>query len=421
MANSELSGFYKLSVKERLERIGKEAGLEEGEIAQLNNFGSLSEKCANGMIENVIGTMPLPLGIATNFHINGKDYLIPMAIEEPSVVAAASNAAKLARQSGGFSASCGKSIMRGQIQVVGVKDAKKALLEFGKNKAALLEMAKKNDSGMSNYGGGVQGVEARVIETARGEMVIVEFFIDVCDAMGANSINTMLEALAPEVERVCGGRVRLRILSNLADRRIAKAKAIWKKETLGEAAIEGILEAYEFAANDIYRCATHNKGIMNGVDSVVIASGNDFRAVEAGAHSYAARDGKYVPLTKYWKDEKGDLVGEISLPVAIGIVGGATKVHPVAKIALKILGVKSAGEFGCVLASVGLAQNFAALRALSCEGIQKGHMELAAKNIALTAGAGAGIAEEVAKRMVRQKKISVENAKKIIKEIGEGR
>ncbi|MEM3060286.1 MAG: hydroxymethylglutaryl-CoA reductase, degradative [Candidatus Anstonellales archaeon] len=420
MVKSDISGLYKLSTEERREIIAKEVGLEPDEVEILKKFGGLDEEVADRMIENVIGSFPLPLGIATNFVINGKEYLIPMAIEEPSVVAAASNGAKLARSGGGFRAECSSSVMVGQIQIVKLDDAKRAIEAVRKNSGKILELARKND-GMTKYGGGVRELRYRLIETRRGDMLIIELLVDVCDAMGANSVNSLLESISPEIEKITGGKVRLRILSNLAVYRTAKARAVWKREEIGEDAIEGILDAYEFAANDVYRCATHNKGIMNGIDAVVIATGNDFRAIEAGAHSFASLSGGYRPLTRYWKNSEGDLEGEIEIPVAVGTVGGATKVHPVARVALKILGVKSAKELGCVLAAVGLAQNFAALRALSTEGIQRGHMRLAARNIAATAGASGELVDRIAEEMIREKKISVEMAKKLIERFNDKR
>jgi len=371
---------------------------------------------ANRMVENVIGFMPLPLGIATNFLVNGKEYLVPMCIEEPSVIAAASNGAKLARSSGGFQASMGKQIMIGQVQIVGVKDAKAACKKLNAKKGEWVKVGNENCASLVQFGGGVREFAAREISTGRGKMVIAEYLVDVQDAMGANSINTVLEATAPKIADEIGGKVRLRILSNLAVHRIAKASAVWKKEEIGEEAVEGVLDAYEFAANDVYRCATHNKGIHNGMDAVAVATGNDWRALEAGAHAYAALNG-YKPLTKYWKDKTGNLCGEIEVPLAIGTVGGATKTHPVAQACMKILGVKGAVELGCVMASVGLAQNFAALRALSTEGIQKGHMRLHAANIAVMAGAKGGQVEEIAKKMAEGKDVSLANAKKILGEM----
>ena len=405
-----------MASKERLEKIAEIARLSKEEQAVLSKEGGLSIETANRMVENVIGFMPLPLGIATNFLVNGKEYLVPMAIEEPSVIAAASNGAKLARGMGGFKAGMGKQIMIGQVQIVGVKDAQGVCKKLDAKKDEWVKIGNENCS-FVQHGGGVREFSARSISTARGEMVIAEYLVDVLDAQGANSINTVLEAAAPKIAQVAGGKVRLRILSNLAVHRIAKASAVWRKEDIGEDAIEGVLDAYEFAANDIYRCATHNKGIHNGIDAVAVATGNDWRAVEAGAHSYAALNG-YKPLTKYWKDEKGDLHGEITLPLAVGTVGGATKTHPVAQVCMKILGATGAAELGCVMASVGLAQNFAALRALSTEGIQKGHMKLHAANIAVLAGAKDVQVEAVVQKMVEQKDITVGNAKKILEGMG---
>jgi len=392
---SDLQGFHKLSVDERLEKIKEFAGLSDEEAGLLRKTGALEIDTANRMIENVVGSVELPLGIATNFIINGKGYLIPMAIDEPSVVAAASYAAKLARPSGGFKTSSDEPIMIVQIQLLGVPDpdaAEKMILE---SKADLLKLADEQDPMLIKFGGGAKDIEVRRIKTERGEMMIIHLLVNVADAYGPNLVNTMAEALTPKFEEISGGRARLRIVSNLADRRLARARVVWKKEVLaesvkgldmkGEDVVDAILDAYAFAASDPYRCATHNKGVMNGVDAVTIATANDFRGVEAGAHAYAATydAGKgYRPLTHYEKDGNGDLVGSIELPVAVGIVGGAINTSPTAKVALKILGVKSARELSEIMAAVGLAQNFAAMRALATEGIQKGHMRLHSKNIA---------------------------------------
>jgi hydroxymethylglutaryl-CoA reductase len=412
--SSEFSGFYTLSPAERLAKIAQACNLTPEEQELLQKEGSLALAVADKMAENVIGFMPLPLGIATNFKINGTDYLIPMAIEEPSVIAAASNAAKITRQCGGFSASVSNPIMRGQVQLVGIADAKEARKKLLEKKKDIKKAAKDATKGMAEYGGGFRKFSCRAIKTPRGEMLIAEFFIDVRDAMGANTVNTALESLAPMLSEISGGKARLRILSNLAIERTAKASAVWKKEILGEETIEGVLDAYEFAANDIFRCATHNKGIMNGVGALAVATGNDWRAIEAGAHAFAAYKKGYKPLTRYRKNENGDLVGEIELPVAVGTVGGATRTHPIAKIALKIAGVKGAGELGMLMASLGLAQNFAALRALSTEGIQKGHMKLHARNIAINAGATAEEADRIAQKMVEEGNISVSRAKELL-------
>ncbi len=423
MRTSNISGFYKLSIEERLEKIKEFANLSEDEIQILKKEGNLPLKTADMMIENVIGTFSLPLGIATNFLINGKDYLIPMVLEEPSVVAAASYAAKLARPGGGFKTSSTDPVMIGQVQIVDIPDIEKAKSEILKRKQEILDTCNKKDSTLLKFGGGAKDIEIRELETKAGIMLVVHILVDVRDAMGANAVNTMAEAVAPILEEASQGKVRLRIISNLADRRIARARAVWTKEALeesvkgsmkGEEVVDAILEAYAFAEADQYRSTTHNKGIMNGIDAVLIATGNDFRAVEAGAHSYAAKDGRYKPLTRYWKDENGNLAGEIELPIAVGIVGGATRTNPLAKLSLKILGVKTSQELAEVIAAVGLAQNFAAMRALATEGIQKGHMRLHARNIAVTAGATGDEINRIAQKMIEEGNISVSRAKELL-------
>jgi len=414
--NSDISGFYNLSIEERLKIVKEFSDLTDEDVEILKK-ACIDIETANRMSENVISAQQLPLGIATHFLINKKDYLIPMAIEEPSVVAAASYAAKLARYSGGFFANASESLMIGQVQVINCKNIEKAKTEIMERKKDLLKIANDTNPRLIEYGGGARDIEIREIETERGRMLIVHIIVDVRDAMGANIVNTMCEAIAPQIEEICKGKVRLRIVSNLAIKRIARARAVWKKDVIGEDTIEGILDAYAFASADIFRCATHNKGIMNGIDALAIATGNDFRAIEAGAHAYASITGKYSPLTKYWKDEDGNLVGEIEMPMQIAIVGGATKTNRIAQIALKILRVKSAQELAEVAVSLGLAQNFAALRALATEGIQRGHMELHSRNIAIMAGAIGSEIDEVAKIMVENKDISVKKAEEILKEI----
>jgi hydroxymethylglutaryl-CoA reductase len=414
---SDIPGFRKMAPAERLSRVREFAGLSEEEAAAIGKVGSLDLEKAGMMIENVIGTHELPLGIATNFLINGKDYLIPMVIEEPSVVAAASNAAKLARSGGGFQTSSDDPIMIGQIQLVNVPDSERAKHDILARKQEFIEKCNEIDPILVKYGGGLKDVEVKTIDTPRGGMIIVHLIVNVSDAMGANVINTMAEKIAPILEEISGAKVRLRIVSNLAVRRLARASAVWPREIVGEEVVEGVLDAYHFAAADPYRCATHNKGVMNGVDAVVIATGNDFRAIEAGAHAYAAFQGHYRPLTKYEKDKDGDLVGTIEIPVAVGLVGGATKTHPGARAAVKILGVKSARELGEVLAAVGLAQNFAALRALSTEGIQKGHLKLHAKNFAVMAGAEGEMVSVVSAKMIAEGKINYNRACDILKEL----
>jgi len=415
---SKMSGFHELSADEKLELIKKFADLTDEEQELLRKTGALDIHKAEMMIENVIGTTEYPVGIATNFLINGRDYMIPMVLEEPSVVAAASYAAKLARPLGGFVAEADEPVMIGQIQLVGIKDMKEAKRQIMLKKEEIFDTANNCDSVLVQFGGGVRDIEVREFETKRGNMVVVHLLVDVRDAMGANAVNTMCERVAPLLEKATGGEARLRIITNLADRRVARSKAIWSRDVLGEDTIEKILDAYELAANDQYRCTTHNKGAMNGIDAVVLATANDFRAIEAGAHSYAARDGHYRPLTKYYKDDDGNLVGEIALPLAIGLVGGATRTHPIARIAVKIMGIKSAKELAQIVASVGLAQNFAALKALATEGIQKGHMKLHARNIAIVGGAETREEiDAVVSRMIDEKNISASRAKQILEDI----
>jgi len=415
---SQLEGFYKLSPEERLKIVKDFANLNDEEMKIIKSTGSLKLDQANRMIENVIGTIEIPLGIAVNFFINGRDYLIPMAIEEPSVIAAASNAARMARVKGGFRTSSTEPIMIGQIQLMGLKDISKAKKNILSNREKIIEIANEQDQMLVKIGGGAKDIEVRVLETPSGPMAIVHLLVDTRDAMGANVVNTMAEAVAPFIEKATGGSVNLRIVSNLADMRLARAEAIFDKEVLGgEKVVDGIIEAYEFADSDPYRCTTHNKGIMNGIAAVTLATGNDTRAIEAGAHAFAAKKGGYKPLTTWEKTSEGDLLGRIELPMAVGTIGGATAVHPVAKICLKILGVKTSRELGEVMAAVGLAQNLAALRAMVTEGIQMGHMKLHARNIAVMAGAQGEFIDQVAERLIRERKVRVDRAKEILEEL----
>jgi len=417
LKSSRIPGFYKLSVKERIEIVKEFAGLTDEEASLLQSTGSLSLELADRMIENVVGAIPIPLGIAVNFLINGKDYLIPMAIEETSVVAAASYGAKMTRSKGGIFTDSTEPVMIGQIQVVKVKDPYRARMAILESKDEILEKANEQDPMLVSVGGGAKDVRAKVIHTIRGAMVIAELLVDCRDAMGANAVNTMAEAVAPMIEKITGGKVLLRIISNLATERLARAWTVVDKEEVGgEEVVDGIVDAYAFAAADPYRAATHNKGILNGIIAVALATCNDHRAIEAGAHAYAARSGHYSPLSVWEKNEDGDLVGSIELPLAVGIIGGATKVHPVAKIALKILGVKTARELSEVMAAVGLAQNLAALRALAHEGIQRGHMSLHARNIAIMAGATGDLIDLIAERMVEERKIRMDRAKELLEE-----
>ncbi|HZW56313.1 MAG TPA: hydroxymethylglutaryl-CoA reductase, degradative [Nitrososphaerales archaeon] len=418
MATSEIPNFYKFAPKDRIKIVKTFSNLEEKDVEHVISAAGLSIEAADHMIENVIGTIPVPLGIATNFLVNSKDYLVPMAIEEPSVVAAASNAAKMARKHGGFRTSNTGPVMIGQIQTVRVLDPHRARLDILSRKDELLKKANEQDPKLVSVGGGAKDLEVKVIDTARGQMVITELIVDCRDAMGANAVNTMAEAIAPMIESISHGKVLLRIISNLATHRLVRSAATFDREALGgEEVVDGILDAYAFADSDPYRCATHNKGIMNGIIAVALATGQDTRALEAGAHSYAARSGRYRSLTTYEKDTDGNLVGTIELPVAVGLIGGASAVHPVAKSCVRILGVKSAIELAEVIASVGLAQNLAALRALASEGIQRGHMKLHARNVAASAGATGELVEKVAQHMVSERKIRFDRAQELIGEL----
>ena len=410
---SEIKGFYKLPLKERVKIVREFANLTPEEVETLTGEG-LSMEQGQRMIENVVGTFELPFGVAVNFLINNKDILIPMVIEEPSVVAAASNAAKLARPSSGFFTSSTEPIMIGQIQLVGVRSPFLARSQILEHRTKIIELANEQDPVLLRFGGGCKDIEVRVLDNG---MVITHLLVDCRDAMGANAVNTMAEAVAPYIEGITGGQVNLRIISNLAKYRLARARVKYSKDVIGEETVDGIVEAYEFARIDPFRATTHNKGIMNGITAVVMATGNDTRAVESGAHAYASMTGRYTSLTHWEKDSDGNLVGTIEIPMAVGLVGGATKSHPVAQVSVKILGIKTAGELGEIMAAVGLAQNFAALRALATEGIQRGHMKLHAKNIALAAGATGDLIEKVAAQMVKEGKVRQDRAEEILREL----
>lgn len=412
--SSNISGFYKLPPAERMKLVKEYAGLTDDEAKVLSNTGGLDMGTADIMIENVIGVVGIPLGIATNFKINGKDYLIPMAIEETSVVAAASNAAKMARVKGGFTTESTDPVMIGQIQLVNVPSPNEAKEKILKSKDRILFIAKEQDSVLAKFGGGPRDLTVKILDTPQGAMLRVHLLVDVRDAMGANAVNTMSEAIAPMLEELSGGKALLKIISNLAVNRIVRAKAVFAKEAIGgPEAVDRMLKAQAFAESDIYRCATHNKGIMNGIIAVALATGQDHRAIEAGAHVYAAMEA-YKPLTRYYKNKDGDLVGDIELPMAVGTIGGATKVHPAFKACQKILGAKTAREMGEVMAAVGLAQNFAALRALASEGIQKGHMSLHARNIAVMAGATGDKIERIADQMIKENSIRMARAQELL-------
>lgn len=410
---SSISGFYKKNIDERRSLISSIADLTENEKSEL--FSALDKNLADRMIENVVGIFSLPLGIALNFRVNDNDVLIPMVTEESSVVAAASKAAKIARRHGGFRTESTLPVMIGQIQIIGVDDVASASKKILMEKERLLSVANAQDKILTDLGGGATDLEVRILDSTYGKMMVIHLYVDVRDAMGANAVNTMVEALAPLVEDISTGYVRLKILSNLADQRLATARAVFDKDLIGgEAVVDAFLESVELANIDPYRAATHNKGILNGIDSVIIATGNDYRAIEAGAHAYAARDGQYTSLTTYWKDESGNLVGEITLPLALGIVGGAGSIHPTAKICKKIMGVNSAQQLAELVASVGLAQNFAAVLALSTVGIQKGHMSLHAKNIAMMAGASEENIDQIADQLVKEENIRLDRAKELV-------
>ncbi|RLG87836.1 MAG: hydroxymethylglutaryl-CoA reductase, degradative [Thermoprotei archaeon] len=415
---SRIPGFYKLSIDERLRIVKGFANLTDEEIKLLNNFGNLGATRANVMIENVIGGMTYPFAVAVNFLINGREYLVPMVLEEPSVVAAASNAARVMRRDGGIKAKASEPIMIGQIQVLNVPNPHYAKMAILEHKDEILDLANKQDPILVKLGGGAKDLEARVINSRIGPMLIIHLLVNVKDAMGANAVNTMCEAVAPLVEKITRGKVLLRILSNLAVRRIVRAWVkVYKDDIGGEDIVDKIVAASAFAEADPYRAVTHNKGIMNGIIAVALATAQDHRAIEAGAHAYAARDGVYRPLSVWEKDDEGNLVGSLEMPLAVGVVGGATKTHPVAKIALKILGVKTAKELAEIMGAVGLAQNFAALRALATVGIQKGHMKLHARNIAIMAGAEGELIDKVAEIMIKEGRISYSRAVEIIKEL----
>ena len=406
--------FYEMSLDERLSLLASKSNLTKNEISAVINQPLFFDKI-DGMVENAVGSFPLPLGIATNFVINGKEYLVPMAIEEPSVIAAASHAAKLAKSRGGFKASAESSIMRGQIQVTNLLDIKKAIHVISKSKESLLRTVNSISKNVKALDLKTRIVENEIDGT---KMLATELYVDCKDSMGANTINSMCELLGPQIEQKTSGKVILKILSNYATERIATSKATFKKEELGgNDIVDRILYAFAFAFSDTYRAVTHNKGIMNGIDAVSIATGQDFRAIEASAHAYASRDGKYRSLTTFAKSSNGDLVGRIEIPLSVGIVGGISTVHPVARMGLKILGVKSASELACVIASAGLAQNLAAIRALSTEGIQKGHMKLHAKNIAVAAGATGKLVDIVSETMYKQSKISLDIARRILQDL----
>lgn len=416
--SSRISGFHKLGIQGRLDTVKDFCQLDEEVVALYQNTGNLSADLADHLIENVIGTMNIPVGIATNMKVDGQDVLIPMATEESSVVAAVCNAARQCYESGGFTTSMSGSLMIAQIQLVNITNPQYCKTVILENKEQIKAICDECDPILVKFGGGFKDVEVRVIDTPSGVMVVTHIIVDTKDAMGANAVNTMAEKLAPHIESWTGGKVYLRILSNLADKRIARARAVWTCEAIGGSSVrDGIVSAYHFADFDPYRAATHNKGIMNGISAVVLATGNDTRAVEAGAHAYAARTGSYRSLTHWEVDKEGNLVGSIEIPMAVGLIGGATKLHPVAKANLQILGVKTANQLAQIIAAVGLAQNFSALKSLATVGIQKGHMSLHAQNIAMMAGAVGEEIEKVAKVLIEKSLVRIDIAQEELQKL----
>ena len=419
--NSRLEGFYKLSVSERRMKLAEIANLDDGHVQAWAASGELSEDAADRMIENVIGTYSLPIGVATNFIIDGDHYLIPFVLEEPSVVAAASNMAKRCIANGGFRSNNDEPVMIGQIQLVNLDDPFAAKEQIIEKKEEIIKLANEQDPILVKFGGGCKNIEVRVLDSDTGPMVITHLLVDCRDAMGANAVNTMAEAVATRLETITGGRVYLRIISNLAIYRKSRASAIWPADFLGgEEVVDGIIEAFSFACADPFRVATHNKGIMNGIDPVVIATGNDWRAIEAGAHTYGQWKEGHSSFTTWEKTENGDLKGSIELPMAIGLVGGATSTHPTAKACVKILDVKIPGgatELSQIICAVGLCQNLGALRALASEGIQRGHMGLHARNLAVQAGANKNEIDKVAEMLKNSGKVRADMAEKFLNEI----
>ena len=418
MPDSSISKFFEKSREERLDVVANFANLSEDDLKILQDIdGGISYDKADKMVENAIGTFSLPLGVATNFQINGKDYVIPMVIEEPSVIAAASKGAKVARIKGGFQVTADESYSIGQIQILNV-DVDSAIQKINSSSDEILKLANSKSNSLPKMNKGAKEISCKEIDTPAGKMLIAELLIDVGDAMGANITNTMCEAVSPLIEEITGGKTLLRILSNYSTRRMVKAKAVFEKEAVGgEKVVDNIILAFEFADNDVYRAVTHNKGIMNGTIAVANAVGQDSRAIEAAANAFAAKSGKYRSLSKWSKDDEGNLIGELEIPLSVGIVGGIANVHPVAKVCTKILGAESAQELACVMTATGLAQNYSAIRALSTEGIQKGHMRLHARNLAAAAGATPDQIDGIVQKMIEEKKISLDRAKELVEQI----
>lgn len=416
---SRISGFHKLNVSERIDKTLSFAGIKDEKTRDLYlNAGNIPMELADQLIENTVGTMNIPLGVATNLLIDGQDYLVPMATEESSVVAAVCNAARQCYESGGFITSMSSTCMIAQVQLVNIRNPNGARLQILEHLDEIRTICNECDPVLVKLGGGFRDLEVRVIETADGPMVVTHLIVDTRDAMGANAVNSMAEKIAPYIEKWTGGKVYLRILSNLADRRLARARCTWKLDAIGgETVRDGMISAYEFARVDPYRATTHNKGIMNGVTAVVLATGNDTRAIEAGAHAYAAQNGWYTTLTHWEVTPEGDLSGTLEMPMAVGLIGGATKLHPTARANLEIMGIKSAEQLARIIAAVGLAQNFSALKALATDGIQKGHMSLHAQNVALMAGATGAEVAQIADKLVALGTVRIDVAEEELRKL----
>lgn len=428
--DARIPGFYQMDLATRRAELSRRYGLTEADLAALDPAGGLCAERADKMVENCIGVFGLPVGLGLNLRVNGVDHPVPMAVEEPSIIAAVSHVARLVRPHGGFKAEADPGVMIAQVQVCELPDLSAAVAALEANRARLLARANAVHPNMAARGAGAHDIEVRRFEDsapgAGDGMVVLHLLVDCAEAMGANAVNAMAEGVAPLVEDLTGGRVYLRILSNLADRRLARASfavpeaALAGKGFEGAEVAHGIVQAWRFADVDPYRAATHNKGIMNGIDAVAVATGNDWRSLEAGAHAYAARDGHYRSLTKFWRQD-GHLHGSIELPVAVGTVGGSTKVHPTVAVLRKLLGASSARDLAGIMAAVGLAQNTGALKALATEGIQRGHMTLHARQVALAGGAPPHLIDEVARRLVSAGQIKESAVVAILGELGAGR
>ena len=415
MPDSSIPKFFEKTRKERLDIIKNFASLSDEDVKSLElPDGGITFEQADKMVENAFGTFSLPLGVATNFRINNKDYLVPMVIEEPSVIAAASKAAKLARPKGGFAVTVDESYSMGQIQVLDV-DIDNAISAIKEGTREILELANSKSGTLSKMGKGAKQVTCKKLDTDFDPMLIVELLIDVGDAMGANVTNTMCEGVAPLIEKLTGGKTLLRILSNYSTRRMVRASAVFEKESVGGSkVVDDVIHAYQFAKHDVYRAVTHNKGIMNGVIAVANATGQDSRAIEAAANAFASRTGQYRSLSQWTRDSEGNLVGTLEIPLSVGIVGGIINVHPIARICSKILGVESAKEMACVITAAGLAQNFGAMMALATDGIQKGHMRLHARNLASAAGASAEQVDSIVSQMIKEGNVSASRARELL-------